>query len=93
MVRRLPQSTVEYLPRVVRAQLPFALAAIAFVVQGQADILAVGFFSSLALAAVYAPLLRTAYSTLLSAEALSWGLFGSAHPDEHERPLLGRCLE
>ena len=86
LMRRLPQSPVEHLPRVVHAQLPFALATVAFVIQGQADILAVGFLSSLALAAVYAPLLRTAYSTLLSAEALSWALFGGAHPDEHEAP-------
>src|SRR5712692_5605600 len=41
--------------------------------------------SALLVAAVYAPLLRTAYSTLLSAEALSWSLFGGANPDEHER--------
>ncbi|MDX6674762.1 MAG: polysaccharide biosynthesis protein PslH [Solirubrobacteraceae bacterium] len=83
VIRRLPQSDVEHLPGVVRAQLPFALATVAFVIQGQADILAVGFFSALAVAAVYAPLLRTAYSTLLSAEALSWSLFGGANPDEH----------
>ena len=83
VVRRLPQSDVAHLPRVVRAQVPFALATVAFVIQGQADILAVGFFSALAVAAVYAPLLRTAYSTLLSAEALSWSLFGGANPDEH----------
>jgi polysaccharide biosynthesis protein PslH len=91
LVRRLPQSDVEHLPRVGRAQLPFALATVAFVIQGQADILAVGFFSALAIAAVYAPLLRTAYSTLLSAEALSWSLFGGANPDEQERSgRLGR---
>ena len=86
LIRRLPLSPVESLPGVVHAQLPFALATVAFVVQGQADILAVGFFSTLAVAAVYAPLLRTAYSTLLSAEALSWSLFGGANPDEHESP-------
>jgi polysaccharide biosynthesis protein PslH len=92
LIRRLPQSDVEHLPRVVRAQLPFALATVAFVIQGQADILAVGFFSALAIAAVYAPLLRTAYSTLLSAEALSWSLFGGANPDEHASSgRLGRA--
>jgi glycosyltransferase involved in cell wall biosynthesis/O-antigen/teichoic acid export membrane protein len=92
VIRRLPQSDVEHLPRVVRAQLPFALATVAFVIQGQADILAVGFFSALAVAAVYAPLLRTAYSTLLSAEALSWSLFGGANPDEQASSgRLGRA--
>lgn len=92
VVRRLPRSDIEHLPRVVRAQLPFALATVAFVIQGQADILAVGFFSALAVAAVYAPLLRTAYSTLLSAEALSWSLFGGANPDEHASSgRLGRA--
>jgi polysaccharide biosynthesis protein PslH len=71
-------------PGAGRAQLPFALATVAIVFQGQADMVAIGFFGSLALAGVYGPLVRTAYSTLLSAEAVSWGLYGGAHPDERE---------
>src|ERR671935_170203 len=82
-VRNLPQSTEAAVAPLLRAQLPFALAALAIVFQGQADMLAIGFFGTLGLAAVYGPLLRTAYSTLLSAEAFSWGLYGDAHPEEH----------
>jgi glycosyltransferase involved in cell wall biosynthesis/O-antigen/teichoic acid export membrane protein len=82
-VRNLPQSTEAAVAPLFRAQLPFALAAFAIVFQGQADMLAIGFFGTLGLAAVYGPLLRTAYSTLLSAEAFSWGLYGDAHPEEH----------
>jgi polysaccharide biosynthesis protein PslH len=82
VVRTLPHSTEAAAGPLFRAQLPFALAAFAIVFQGQADMLAIGFFGTLGLAAVYGPLLRTAYSTLLSVEAFSWGLYGDAHPEE-----------
>lgn len=82
--RRIPQSPVTRVPGLRRAQLPFALATLAIVFQGQADMVAIGFFGSLMVAGVYGPLVRTSYSTLLSAEALSWGLYGGAHPDERE---------
>ena len=84
LVRRVPQSDLAKAPGLGRAQLPFALATLAIVFQGQADMVAIGFFGSLAVAGVYGPLVRTSYSTLLSAEALSWGLYGGAHPDERE---------
>src|ERR671938_587583 len=82
LVRDLPQSAEAAVGPLFRAQLPFALATLAIVFQGQADMLAIGFFGTLGLAGLYGPLLRTAYSTLLSAEAFSWGLYGDAHPDE-----------
>jgi polysaccharide biosynthesis protein PslH len=84
LARRIPQSGVPRLHGLVRAQLPFALATLAIVFQGQVDMLAIGFFGSLAVAGVYGPLLRTAYAPLLSAEALSWSLYGGAHPDERD---------
>src|SRR5919202_716315 len=87
LVRDLPQSTDGAPGALFRAQLPFALATVAIVFQGQADMLAIGFFGTLGLAGFYGPLLRTTYSTLLSAEAFSWGLYGDAHPDE--RPGAG----
>jgi glycosyltransferase involved in cell wall biosynthesis/O-antigen/teichoic acid export membrane protein len=82
LVRTLPQSPVRTVGGLFRPQLPFALATLALVFQGQVDMLAIGFFGSLALAGLYGPLVRTAYSTLLSAEAFSWGLYGDAHPEE-----------
>jgi glycosyltransferase involved in cell wall biosynthesis/O-antigen/teichoic acid export membrane protein len=82
LVRGLPQSTGSVAP-LFRAQLPFALATLAIVFQGQADMLAIGFFGTLGLAGLYGPLLRTTYSPLLAAEAFSWGLYGDAHPEEH----------
>src|SRR5918911_1079633 len=87
LVRDLPQSAEAAVGPLFRAQLPFALATLAVVFQGQADMLAIGFFGTLGLAGLYGPLLRTTYSTLLSAEAVSWGLYGDAHPDE--RPAAG----
>src|SRR5436190_11942633 len=86
LIHRLPRSHRMRVPRLLHAQLPFALATVAFIIQGQADLVAVGFFGALATAAVYAPLLRTAYSSLLGAEGLSWSLFGGANPEEHENP-------
>ena len=82
LVRQIPQSGVARLHGLARAQLPFALATLALVVQGQADMLAIGFFGSLMVAGVYGPLVRSAYAPLLSAEAMSWSLYGGAHPDE-----------
>src|ERR671934_1476996 len=45
-VRNLPQSTEAAVAPLFRAQLPFALAALAIVFQGQADMLAIGFFGA-----------------------------------------------
>jgi glycosyltransferase involved in cell wall biosynthesis/O-antigen/teichoic acid export membrane protein len=87
LVRRLPKTATKEVGRLLRAQLPFAIATVTIVVQGQLDMLAIGFFGTLALAGVYGPMVRTAYSSLLAAEAVSWGLYGDAHPDE--RPEAG----
>jgi O-antigen/teichoic acid export membrane protein len=81
-MRHIPQSDVARVPASARAQLPYALATVAFVIQGQADMVVVGLFGALATAAVYGPLFRTAASTVLAAEGLSWSLFGGANPDE-----------
>src|ERR671924_156305 len=75
---------------IARAQLPFALATLAIVVQGQADMLAIGFFGSLAVAGVYGPLLQTTYAPLLSAEALD-ELGDSGWLARHRR-AAGLCL-
>ena len=77
VVRGLPQTHAE-VEGVARAQSWFALGTGVIVLQGQADLLAIGFIGSLALAGVYGPLLRTAYGLLLVAEALSWALYGGA---------------
>jgi O-antigen/teichoic acid export membrane protein len=75
VVRRLPH-TGEPVAGVLRTQSWFALGNGVIVIQGQADLVILGFAGSFTLAGVYGPLLRTAYSALLIAEALSWGLYG-----------------
>src|ERR671923_460065 len=90
LARRIPQSGVARLHGLARAQLPFALATLAIVVQGQADMLAIGFFGSLAVAGVYGPLLQTTYAPLLSAEALD-ELGDSGWLARHRR-AAGLCL-
>jgi hypothetical protein len=53
--------------------------------------LAIGFAGTLAIAAVYGPLIRTSVSALLGTESLAWGLYGAAHPDERGEPgWMGR---
>lgn len=61
---------------VVRTQFQFAASTVVTVVQGQVDVIVIGFTGTLGLAAVYSPLLRSTYSVLLIAEALSWALYG-----------------
>jgi O-antigen/teichoic acid export membrane protein len=63
---------------VIRTQFQFAASTIVTVVQGQIDIVVIGFLGTVTLAAVYGPLLRAAYSVLLIPEALSWALYGDA---------------
>jgi O-antigen/teichoic acid export membrane protein len=83
VVRRLPQS--DQVPAsIARTQAPFAASTGLTVVQGQVELLALGFVGGgFALAGVYGPLLRTAMGLLLVAEAVSWGLYGG----------VGRTLE
>jgi hypothetical protein len=76
-VRGLPQTSAA-VSGVLRTQAWFAAATTVIVLQGQADLLAIGLIGSLSLAGVYGPLLRTAYGFLLIAEALSWGMYGGA---------------
>jgi O-antigen/teichoic acid export membrane protein len=61
---------------VLRTQFRFAASTVVTVVQGQLDIVVIGFLGTLTLAALYGPLLRAAYSVLLMPEALSWALYG-----------------
>jgi O-antigen/teichoic acid export membrane protein len=78
--RRIPGAHVRAsTPRgVVRTQFQFAASTVVTVVQGQLDIVVIGFLGTLTLAALYGPLLRAAYSVLLIPEALSWALYGDA---------------
>lgn len=82
LIRRLPQSDARPPRGVVRVQYGFFLLTAAIVFQGQADMVVIGFAGTLATAAVYGPLVRTAASALLLTESLTWGLYGAAHPQE-----------
>jgi O-antigen/teichoic acid export membrane protein len=84
IVRRLPQSDVARMSGVVRGQLWFVLSTGVAVLQGQTDMLVLGFFASFALLGVFGPLLRLAYSTLLVAEALGWALYSTDERGEHD---------
>jgi O-antigen/teichoic acid export membrane protein len=81
VLRRTPQSDA-LRQGVARVQFGFFLLTGVVVVQGQVDMLAIGFAGTLATAAVYGPLARTAASALLVTDSLTWGLYGAAHPDE-----------
>jgi O-antigen/teichoic acid export membrane protein len=76
--RRVPDAHAHASPPrgVVRTQFKFAASTVVTVVQGQLDIVVIGFLGTLTLAALYGPLLRAAYSVLLIPEALSWALYG-----------------
>jgi hypothetical protein len=84
LVRRIPQSDAVPQHGVARVQRGFFLLTAAIVVQGQVDMLAIGFAGTLAVAAVYGPLVRTSASALLGTESLTWGLYGAAHPEERD---------
>lgn len=78
--RRIPESHAPASPLrgILRTQFRFAASTGVTVVQGQLDIVVIGFLGTLTLAALYGPLLRAAYSVLLIPEALSWALYGDA---------------
>lgn len=82
LVRSVPQSDVRPDRSLVKAQLMFVPATILIVVQGQADVLTLGFVGSLALVGVYSPMIRIVYTPLMLAEALSWALLA---PDSRRR--------
>jgi O-antigen/teichoic acid export membrane protein len=84
LLRRMPQSDAVPQLGVARVQAGFFLLTGVIVFQGQADMLAIGFAGTFAAAAVYGPLVRTSVSALLGTESLTWGLYGSAHPDERD---------
>lgn len=74
LVRSVPQSDVRPDRALIKAQLMFLPATLLIVVQGQADVLALGFVGSLALVGVYSPMIRIVYTPMMLAEALSWAL-------------------
>jgi O-antigen/teichoic acid export membrane protein len=80
VVRRLPQSRARDVGSTLGRQSWIAIASVISVVQGQIDMIVIGFAASLAVIAVYGPLVRTAYGALLVAEALSWSLYGFPGP-------------
>lgn len=82
LLRRVPQSGSVRVGSLGRTQLWFALSTAGFVIQGQVDMVAVGLAGSLALAAVYGPAVRASGSVLLAGEAITYALYGRAHPDE-----------
>lgn len=82
LLRRVPQSASVEVGSIPRSQLWFALSTAGFVTQGQVDMVAVGLAGSLALAAVYGPAVRASGSVLLGGEAITYALYGRAHPDE-----------
>jgi len=84
LLRRVPQSSSVDVASIPRSQLWFALSTAGFVTQGQVDMVAIGLAGSLALAAVYGPAVRASGSILLGGEAITYALYGRAHPDEGE---------
>lgn len=76
IVRGLKQSRTAAVSRLASLQGTFLLVTVATMLQSQADLIIGGFAADLALVGIFAPLLRTAYGSLLVAEGLSWSLFG-----------------
>ncbi len=89
VVSRLPQSRTPKVWRVVSRQAAFIPAITAIVVQGQADLLILGFTRNFDLLAVYSPLMRAAYGILLVAEALSWALYPAANVEGSGAEMRG----
>ena len=77
VVRRRPQSPTERIPGALRSQLWFLGSSAATVVEGQADVVVLGFFSTFALLGVYGPLLRAAYALFLVAEGMSLAMYSA----------------
>ncbi len=75
ILRRRPQSEARRVEGALRSQLWFLAASAAIVVEGQADVVLLGFLSTFALLGVYAPLLRACYSAFLVAEGLALAMY------------------
>jgi O-antigen/teichoic acid export membrane protein len=76
-VRRRPQSSRRHIPGALRSQLWFLSSSAATVIEGQADIVVLGFLSTFALLGVYGPLLRAAYALFLIAEGISLAMYST----------------
>jgi O-antigen/teichoic acid export membrane protein len=74
-VRRRPQSDAQRIAGATRSQLGFLATSAAIVVEGQADVVVLGFVGTFTLLGVYGPLIRACYATFLVAEGLSLALY------------------
>lgn len=81
VARRRPQSPSAHIPGALRSQLGFLASSAATVVEGQADVVILGFLSTFALLGVYGPLLRTAYVLFLIAEGISLAMYSMSDRD------------
>lgn len=78
LLRSLQSSDYELSRGAITNQMWFGASTVVLALQGQADLLILGVLGQFVQLAVYGPLLRTAYGTVLVAEALAWALFGRA---------------
>ncbi|HEV2068747.1 MAG TPA: hypothetical protein VGR26_03015 [Acidimicrobiales bacterium] len=78
LLRSLPSSDCELSRGAITNQMWFGASTVVLALQGQADLLILGILGQFVQLAVYGPLLRTAYGTVLIAEALAWALLGRA---------------
>ena len=75
-VRTRPRSDEARIEGALRSQLGFLATSAAIVVEGQADVVVLGFLGgTFALLGVYAPLIRTCYATFLIAEGLTLAMY------------------
>lgn len=77
LLHRLPQSRVERVPGALRAQAWLLASTAAIVIQGQADVVVLGFAGAFTLLGIYGPLLRACYSTFLLAEGISLAMYST----------------
>lgn len=78
VLRNRPQSEAEHVRGAFRTQLWFLVASAAIVVEGQMDVVVLGFAGTFALLGVYGPLLRACYSTFLVAEGMTLAMYSAA---------------
>jgi O-antigen/teichoic acid export membrane protein len=77
-VAAMPQTDEPPTRSPLKTQSWFLLASTLVVLSGQIDLLAAGFVAAFATLGVFGPMIRTAFSMSLVAEALSWSLYGRA---------------
>jgi hypothetical protein len=76
VLRRRPQSDAAQIQGALRSQTGFLATSAAIVVEGQADVVLLGFLGgTFALLGVYAPLIRACYATFLVAEGLTLAMY------------------